>query len=353
MKKAHIVGGGTVHYVRSHLALAAPAYGSTARMLYNLCHLQQSAIESVLHLTRMAGGPRGLETTLDVMALAETLVQDPDTKIIFFPVAMCDFTGTVGDPASCGRHGPRLDSRRVVDGRSGLVTLQPFPKAISTIRKTRKDIFLVGFKMTTGVTEDEQYIAGLNLCKEASCNLVLANDTGTRLNMVVTPEEARYHVTRDRTAALEGLVEMAYMRSHLTFTRSMVISADPVSWFSELVPSSLREVVDYCIGHGAYKPFRGMTAGHFAVKMDDTTFLTSQRKTDFNKLPTIGLVRVVTDGPDSVIAYGSKPSVGGQSQRIVFHDHQEYDCIVHFHSPKKDGSKVPNHLPAGVRVWLT
>jgi hypothetical protein len=53
------------------------------------------------------------------------------------------------------------------------------------------------------------------------------------------------------------------------------------------------------------------------------------------------LVRVVTDGPDNVIAYGSKPSVGGQSQRIVFDEHKGENCIVHFHCPIKPGSNVP------------
>jgi hypothetical protein len=52
-------------------------------------------------------------------------------------------------------------------------------------------------------------------------------------------------------------------------------------------------------------------------------------------------VRVVTDGDDKVIAYGGKPSVGGQSQRIVFEQHPGKDCIVHFHCPIKPGSKIP------------
>jgi ribulose-5-phosphate 4-epimerase/fuculose-1-phosphate aldolase len=134
---------------------------------------------------------------------------------------------------------------------------------------------------------------------------------------------------------------MAYLRSHLTFTRSTVVAGEPVSWESELVPQNLRAVVDYCISRGAYKRFRGVTAGHFAVKIDDTTFLTSRRKTDFNDMKNVGLVKVKTDGPDSVIAYGSKPSVGGQSQRIVFAEHPDTDCIVHFHCPIKSGSEVP------------
>ena len=49
------------------------------------------------------------------------------------------------------------------------------------------------------------------------------------------------------------------------------------------------------------------------------------------------MVRVETDGNDSVIAYGTKPSVGGQSQRIIFDKFNDVDCIVHFHCPlKKD-----------------
>ena len=49
------------------------------------------------------------------------------------------------------------------------------------------------------------------------------------------------------------------------------------------------------------------------------------------------MVRVTTNGDDSVIAYGTRPSVGGQSQRIIFDQYQDVDCIVHFHCPlKKD-----------------
>jgi len=69
--------------------------------------------------------------------------------------------------------------------------------------------------------------------------------------------------------------------------------------------------------------------------------LTSIRKTNLNAIDTICLVKIRTDGPDNVLAFGYKPSVGGQSQRIVFENHPEYDCIVHFHCPIKEGSQVP------------
>ena len=76
-------------------------------------------------------------------------------------------------------------------------------------------------------------------------------------------------------------------------------------------------------------------------KISEKEFLTSIRKSNFNDLAKNGLVRVITDTEDTVIAYGAKPSVGGQSQRIIFSEHNDYDCIVHFHCPIKEGSDVP------------
>lgn len=179
------------------------------------------------------------------------------------------------------------------------------------------------------------------MLKRTSANLVLSNDSVTRVNMVVVPEEGAYCVTNDRDEALRELVAIAYMRSHLTFTRSTVIAGEPVSWDSSLIPAALKVVVDHCIQGGAYRLVNGVTAGHFAVKLSDSEFLTSRRRTNFNELENIGLVKVTTDGPDNVLAYGSKPSVGGQSQRIVFSEHPGMDCIVHFHCPRREDSEVP------------
>ncbi len=346
-KTVHVIGGGTVSHVRAHLALCVPAYGSTARRIAQLCHVHDDKMDVVLHLTRMADPSSRLVTNEDVRELVEELVTDKRTKIVFFNPAIVDFDGTVGDVPS-GKYAERL---RTSDGVGRPVeyamNLTPAGKLIKRFRvgdethAPRKDIFLVGFKATAGASPEEQYGQGLEMLKKSSANLVLANDTVTRLNMVIVPEEALYHVTTDREEALKGLVEMAYLRSHLTFTRSTVVAGDPVPWESDLVPDALRIVIDHCIERGAYKKFLGVTAGHFAVRVDDTTFLTSRRKTDFNDMKNVGLVKIKTDGPDSVIAYGSRPSVGGQSQRIVFREHPDADCIVHFHCPKKPESAVP------------
>lgn len=337
--KIHILGGGTFSHVRSHLALCTPAFGSTAKEIFSLC--QGKGYDVRLHLTQMADPSSSLQTNEDVDALLKSIIQDEETKIVFFNVALTDFSGKIlEDEIDSGKYAERL---KTSEG-SRKMLLTPNDKLISQIRKHRKDIFLVGFKTTCSATEDDQYIAGCTLLKKNSCNLVLANDVGTRTNMIITPEQARYSVTKDRGFVLSELVEMTLRRAQLTFTRSTVVEGESISWNGPEVSSALRQVVDHCIEKGAYKLFNGSTVGHFATKVDDNTFLTSKRKTDFNKLNQIGLVKIESSGIDSVIAHGSKPSVGGMSQRIIFNAHKDLDSIVHFHCPPKPGAQISTRI---------
>jgi hypothetical protein len=352
MQKVIIIGGGTVFHIRPHLALSAPAYGQTAVDIADLCDAWGFDWDVQLHLTRMAYAQSKLETNDDISKLLDEVLADRDTKIVFMSAALCDFNVSLladsseiiaagenpGHPKllPVGKDQPRLRSDL---GRE--LALTPADKVIHKIRKQRKDVFLVGFKTTTNASVDDQFAAGLKLMKQNSCNLVLANDLHTKLNMVITPEQAKYHVTTDRGEAIRGLVAVTKARSGLTFTRSTVLPGDPVKWNSDEVPAALRTVVDHCIKRGAYRPFLGATVGHFAVKVDHSTFLTSMRKTNFNEIDKIGLVKVQTVGKDAVVAYGAKPSVGGQSQRIIFAEHPDVDCIVHFHCQKKESSAVP------------
>jgi transcriptional regulator with XRE-family HTH domain len=322
----HVIGGGTFSRVRHHFSLCAEAFGTTADEIAASC--ARRGRPSVVHLTRMADRASPLVTSEDVGLLVDRLVADPGVRVLFMNAALCDFDGQIGDVPS-GKYARRLRSR---DGQQSMA-LTPANKVIGRIRAERKDIFAVGFKTTAGESADMQYRIALDLLKSSSLNLVLANDPVTRMNMVVAPEEACYHQTTDRAEALEGLVEMTLSRSANTFTRSTVLPGESVPWSSEMVPDNLRQVVDHCIARGAYKPFRGVTAGHFAVRLEEGRILTSKRKHDFNRLAQEGMVLVEYEGRDRVLAHGFKPSVGGQSQRVVFEEHTDADCIVHFHAP--------------------
>lgn len=343
IKNIHIFGGGTVEHITNHFSVCAAAYGNTARNISKILS-EDSRFDNFnieLELTKMAGGT-SLETNNDISDRIDVLRKNLNTKIIFFNCALVDFKpeslNQNGDILQeFGKYTTRLNSR----GSNISVTFKPAEKIIGSIRNGRKDIYLVGFKTTCGATRDEMYRKGLALCKSGGVNLVLVNDTKTRLNFIVVPEEATYCETTDRDAVLRELCDIVWYRSHLTFTQSNVIAGKPVSWQDERIPESLRQVVNHVIKNNGYKPFgpNKITSGHFAIRLSDTEFLTSIRKTNLNDLEKTGMVYVKTDGPDTVLAYGAKPSVGGQSQRIVFKDHVGYDCIVHFHSELKENHK--------------
>lgn len=337
-KKIVILGGGTFSHLRTHLALATPAFGETAKSLYEKCKEKFTNMDVELILTKMADSTSKIVTNEDVSNLVDTLINDNTVKAIFFNVALCDFEGEINGIKS-GKYAERL---KTLEGDT-FIYISPAAKIINKIRANRKDIFLIGFKTTSNVTKQEQFSEGLNLLKKSSANIVLANDVVTKSNFIITPEEGVYGKDMTRDECLTELVDITYYRTHLTFTRSTVVKGNPVSWNDERIPTTLRTVINWCVEHNAYKEFNGATTGHFAVKLESNKFLTSIRKTNFNNIEKNGMVLVETDGDDNVIAYGSKPSVGGQSQRIIFNRYNDCNSIVHFHCPLKEGNinKIP------------
>src|ERR1700677_597285 len=101
MKNIEIIGGGTVSHVRNHLALCAPAYGTTARQIMEIIddgndYGNNHGFKINLHLTKMAWHGKGnLETNEDVLLLVDKLIANPETKIIFFNPALVDYEGTI------------------------------------------------------------------------------------------------------------------------------------------------------------------------------------------------------------------------------------------------------------------
>lgn len=330
-KRVVIIGGGTFAHVRTHLSLATPAFGKTAKSLYEKCKKKLTDMDVDLILTKMADSNSNIVTNQDVSNLIDELVNDNTVKAIFFNVALCDYDGQIGDTKS-GKYQTRLESKEGVE----TMLLTPSEKIINKIRKNRKDIFLVGFKTTSDATPQEQFSKGLNLMKKSSANIVLANDVVTYNNIIITPEEGVYGKEMSRDEVLDELIDIAFHRTQLSFTRSTVVDGKAVAWTDERVPSTLREVINWCVENNAYKEFNGATTGHFAAKLGGNQFLTSIRKTNFNDISKYGMVLVKTDGDDEVISYGFKPSVGGQSQRIIFERYNDTNCIVHFHCPLKE-----------------
>lgn len=215
MKKIYVIGGGTISHVRNHLALCTPAFGTTAVSLYSLCSEKFKDMKTYAILTRMADSNSSLETNEDVAIFIKQLKMQKDTGIIFFNVAMCDWKGDIATridteevPIISGKYSERL---RTSDGLK-MMMLTPAEKVIKSIRDNREDIFVVGFKTTCGASEADQYLVGLNLLKESNLNLVLANDTKTRMNMIIDGSKDQPFVTIERIVALAELVNKVYQK---------------------------------------------------------------------------------------------------------------------------------------------
>lgn len=325
----HIIGGGTFSHVRSHFALAAPAFGSTARALSNRLP------GSTLHLTKMAGGSGNLVTNRDIENLVDRLIAESEVSVICMSAALCDFDGKIGKKES-GKYAERLETRE------GAMTLHMTPanKVIKKIRENRKDIFLVGFKTTTNASSEVQFHKGLRLLKEASCGLVLANDTGTRSNMIITPEEAAYCVDTNRDRVLDELVEMINFRSGNTFSKSNFIDSKNIEFSN--TPDCFQKVMRHVIERGGYIPnVLGFTTGHFGVRTGQYEFLSSQRKLNHNKLEEFGLCKVLVENNKLVVHGKGKATVGSRTIWELFQKFPSYDAVVHTHNPIKPNSKIP------------
>lgn len=195
-------------HVRNHLALAAPAYGATARAIAELCWGHGKLAH--LTLTKMADPNSEYETNEDMARLAQEIISDANIKTLFWNPAICDFAGVIDDMRS-GKHATRLKTREGVR----LMHLTPADKVVGSFKAARPDIFMVAFKTTTEASPKEMYAAGRKLRDDSGAELVLVNDTTTRRNLIVGPPEPQgqmYRVMDDRKQVLEALVSMTIFR---------------------------------------------------------------------------------------------------------------------------------------------
>lgn len=209
-----ILGGGTFEPVRNHFALAAPAFGTTAIVLY------QRLPASELFLTRMADRDSQLFTNADIAEFVDMLLLDHSVKVIVMNVAMCDYRAKSWDGVPNGSHATRLHTH---DGSLEL-ELEPTEKVIAKIKQFRPDIFLVGFKTTTDKPVSVQLEAARSMQEKTDCDIVLANDTVRRHNVLIDNKGNLCFETSNRIAALQELATLVQLRELVhqqTFVQSL------------------------------------------------------------------------------------------------------------------------------------
>ena len=201
MNKCVIIGGGTFNHISCHLSLAAPAFGSTARQLAHIMNVKYAdKFDTTLVLTKMAYQHSNLVTNDDVAGYVDGVLGDPLVKIIVMNAAICDFE--IDNPSDQTRLSSQQDYPVVLKGIKG--------KILSTIKVRRPDIVVCGFKTTHGATHDQQAKKGVASMNSNNLNLVLANDVGTRENILISDTGRDY--MDDRGALLERMMAIAVSR---------------------------------------------------------------------------------------------------------------------------------------------
>jgi len=148
-------------------------------------------------------GKSDLETNSDIRKRTEEILADPNSKVIIFNVAVTDFDGQIGDVPS-GKYAERLKSR---DETHLPVILTPAEKIVPLIKQKRPDIFLVAFKTTAGADDQDQLARGTKLLNDSQADLVLANDTKTRRNVLIAKGGTILCDTKDRAQALQMIAD--------------------------------------------------------------------------------------------------------------------------------------------------
>lgn len=336
--KIIILGGGTFNPISNHFAVSAPAFGKTAKEIYLILHeiLEENKISKYdieLVRTAMASENSSLKSNEDVEQYIDGLLMDNSVKGIILNIAFCDFEFESGS-----FRGNRLETS---NGSINL-KLNPSKKIIDKIRKSRPDIFLVGFKATTNKTEEEQFMIGLKMMKRSKCNLVLANDVITKNNIIITPEESYYKgADETRDSALRELCRIMIHRMNGTFEYTNFIKTKDSSMRSTSM--TFQKVIQFLIDTGGFieNNGNGFTPGHFCQKFGEEYFLSSQRFSNHNKVFENGLSKIHIDDNRYLTVEGSrKASVGARSQYTLLKNNPGYDCIIHTHNPLKNTSII-------------
>ena len=177
MYKCVVIGGGTFSKVACHLALATPAFGNTARQLKTYIDaLESPCVDAHLTLTKMADSDSNLITNEDVGDYIDKLLTDQSVKVVIMNVALCDFS----------MENPSEESRLSSLNNYKVELKSVSNKVINDIKRSRPDIFVVGFKTTHGDTPTEQCSKAFNLISKSGADLVLANDVKSYNNILIT-----------------------------------------------------------------------------------------------------------------------------------------------------------------------
>lgn len=323
-KQVYVVAGGT-HSQNSNtnhiceIAFADEKIGETLHSLLTQRFAENANCEKV-HTKQFSKHKKGFETcTNHELQNAFSHYVGPD-RIVVIAASLCS-------PDSSTPKEKGIETRPYAE------------EAIAHIKGSSRETFVVAYKQTQCTSTEHQYKIALTFLRKTKINLVLCFDSQLQVWMVVAPEEATYHVTTDRMECFKGLVDMIWHRCQNTYVRTNVIVGDMIQLEkSSTISVEFKQIMNHCMANHVFKLCNGITVGHFAYKLNDEKFYSSIRKYDHRERVVMTEVRA---SEDKIICVGGKPSAGVQVQRMIFKEHPELNCVLHFHCPLLPSVSLP------------
>lgn len=137
------------------IALEAEARGADVTLIYGV-----GIVEPPEHIRTIR-----VETVEEMLGAILNELKEKKYDIVIHPAAVSDYAPV------------NMEKLKIPTGKNELsISFKPLPKIISEVRRFDKNVFLVGFKAETAVTDDELIKRAHIKLKESQMDLIAAND---------------------------------------------------------------------------------------------------------------------------------------------------------------------------------
>ena len=171
-KKVLITAGPTIEYIDPVRVITNQSTGKTGVLLASEFVSAGSKV-TMIYGPGTEVPPKGAKVVhvKTSSQMSEALKKEMRQKwdIVILAAAVSDYT-------------PEKPSKTKLDSNLSRISLKmkKVPKMINGIKKIQKDVFLVGFKAETGISKEQLIKKAREKITQADCDLVIANDIGTK-----------------------------------------------------------------------------------------------------------------------------------------------------------------------------
>jgi len=171
-KKVLITAGPTIEYIDPVRVITNQSTGKTGVLLASEFVSAGSKV-TMIYGPGTEMPPKGAKVvhvnTSSQMSEALKKEMRKPWDIVIFAAAVSDYS-------------PEKPSKTKIDSNLSRISLKmkKVPKMINSIKKIQKDVFLVGFKAETGISKEQLIKKAREKITQADCDLVIANDIGTK-----------------------------------------------------------------------------------------------------------------------------------------------------------------------------